>query len=764
MPGLFDKKSHWIWTKEDYNCRKPTFVRFRKVLEMDAPARGVFKVSADSVFRFYINGEFIFRGPCKGDDKVWYYEEAEVELRAGKNIFCAEVLRYPAGWRDNPSVWRTVFPGFYMEAKLYPAENDLNNCSETMSIYSDETWRSRVDSNKALVGKGMDFLALGEQVRGDAAMDFWLEEDFDDTAWAPVEAALEFSINKAVSPAGLSPRPVPAMQSMSGRFSQVVCTRTPVHSAVDWNRLIRGEVLVIPPYSHEIVELGVPAETTAYVNFSFCGGREARVKFVTAESYAYKSTNPMRPFPTKGNRTDYKNGFIEGRTDTYIVGGFGTEDQPERYQTFFYRAFRFAQLSVDTGEEPLIIHSLDFEETGYPMEVRTCCEASDPDFAAIWEISLRALRLCTQDTFMDCPFYEQLQYLQDSRLEALFMYQVSADDRMARRAMADFARSQRADGLLNGSYPSVDSIIIPNFSLFFIGMVHDHMMYFGDRELVRGYIPVIMRILDFFQKRQQTDGMLTPTSSGGMGRPYWSYIDWCPEWDGGVPTAIRNGSLTIDSLMVCYGCRMAAELAEYAGYNDIAASWRLFGKSLSKAVLTLCRGKEGMLSDGPGSIYYSQHVQVYAVLTQTLTGEAAKTAMLSAIREPGVAKCNISSAWYFCRALEMTDLYEYTESMWNDWRDMLKNNCSTCVESADISPRSDCHAWSSLLLYELPAVILGVRPTAPGFEAYEVRPVPGYLQWAKGKVITPIGEIHVCWKRNSDGTLALDVTEVADES
>ncbi|WP_291224501.1 hypothetical protein [Gemmiger sp.] len=45
---------------------------------------------------------------------------------------------------------------------------------------------------------------------------------------------------------------------------------------------------------------------------------------------------------------------------------------------------------------------------------------------------------------------------------------------------------------------------------------------------------------------------------------------------------------------------------------------------------------------------------------------------------------------------------------------MVENHLTTCVEN-DTDTRSDCHAWGALLCYELPAVILGVRPAAPGF-------------------------------------------------
>ena len=109
-----------------------------------------------------------------------------------------------------------------------------------------------------------------------------------------------------------------------------------------------------------------------------------------------------------------------------------------------------------------------------------------------------------------------------------------------------------------------------------------------------------------------------------------------------------------------------------------------------------------------------------------------------------MAKCTVAMGYYLFRALEQTGLYARTDRCWDIWREMLRNNCTTCVE-ADTDPRSECHAWGSLALYELPSVILGVRPGAPGYGKILVRPVPGYLTGASGQVVTPRGLIGVSW-------------------
>lgn len=74
---------------------------------------------------------------------------------------------------------------------------------------------------------------------------------------------------------------------------------------------------------------------------------------------------------------------------------------------------------------------------------------------------------------------------------------ISADDRLARQAMEAFRRSQRPDGLINADAPTVKSNVIPAFSIYYLLVVHDHMMYFGDKALAKRHLPAIDGILGF---------------------------------------------------------------------------------------------------------------------------------------------------------------------------------------------------------------------------------------------------------------------------
>ncbi len=154
-------------------------------------------------------------------------------------------------------------------------------------------------------------------------------------------------------------------------------------------------------------------------------------------------------------------------------------------------------IELDAGEET----------TGYPLKVKTVVETSDPELNAVWDISLRTLKRCMHETYEDCPFYEQLQYAMDTRAQILFTYYISGDDRLARKCIDDFHRSLRPDGLTNCCYPSTGPNVIPGFSLYYIFMIHDHMMFYGDKELVERYLHTAERILQFFESKRGADGL-----------------------------------------------------------------------------------------------------------------------------------------------------------------------------------------------------------------------------------------------------------------
>ena len=740
----------WIWA-DDRNTQEHKLVLFRHVLTLNTlPETAVIKVSADSRYRLYVNDISVSFGPCKGDGQIWHYETVDITplLKIGDNVLSAKVLRLSPSRKGNHSIWRTDYPGFYLHGEMCIG-------AETTPLVADESWKWKECSNIKFIPESgaMVYLDIFEKASGDVSIQGWTTLDYDMSDWCDAVPYSLFELPRGTSPANLLPRPIPQMFERPAQFIDVQKVRQSIYSIEKWSALLSGEGITLDANTEHVIEIDAGELTTGFLSMQFTEGLGADIEILTAESYVYLSEDrSLNGAPKKGNRTDCKNGSLHGFTDFYSVGGFGSSASPEYYETFWFRTFRFVGLKIKTGEQALQLKNFSYRETGYPLDVKTTVKTSDESLSAIWDISLRSLRRCMHETYEDCPFYEQLQYAMDARAQILFTYAVSADDKMARRTIDDFHRSLRYDGLTNCCWPTVTPNVIPSFSLFYIMMIYDHMMYFGDKDLVLRYLPSIDAILDFFSRNIDDRGLVGNIGGILFMNQRWSFVDWATQWErtSGVPDAVLQGPITMESLLYAYTLDMAEKLANYVGNKERSLDCAARANSIRAAVNEHCRDSEGIYLDGPGINMYSQHCQVWAVLSDTVPTENQKMIMEKAISEVEWVKCSVAMAFYLFRALEKSGLYDKTAALWEPWRDMIRDNLTTCQEN-DTDKRSDCHAWAALALYELPSVVLGVHPAKPGYAAISVNPMTaGYLTYAEGKVITPKGEVHVEWKLNGN--------------
>ena len=747
---LDEKKWQWFWTADwtTEDVKKARLVYFRQEVSLrEVPPSLHLCLFADSRYKLYINGELVGDGPQKGYGPVRFYDTVPISpfLHEGVNVFALVVLRYPqeAG-RGNHSLLRLPDPVVALRF-------------EEQELLSPELWQSMTLRSCEILPEETRFspLVIHEHFTGDQRLLFWQRPGYDAQGWGNVRQLGEHEREALLEGIQLQERCIPLMRRAERIFTGVTQVIQGAHSIGEWERFLGADTpLQIPPHSTEVVEIDAGEEMTGFLKLSLWGGKGAQIHLLQAEAYVQQPIwiNETDCIWSKEDRTDFQNGHLEGYEDVYQPTGLGTEDQREIYEPFWFRTFRFLRITIKTGDSPLSLGSLLFQETGYPLEANTTVTTSDPSHAGIWDLSLRTLRRCMHDTYIDCPFYEQLQYIMDSRTEMLYTYAVSADDRLARACMEAFRYSQREDGMMNCSYPNGTENLIVGFPVYYVLMLHDHMMYFGDKDFIRRHLDTADRVLGFYDSHLDERGMLGKVGDVNLKSRYWSFIDWADPWNdtSGMPPAGLTGPITMESLLYLLALQAASDLAAYVGEEEQSATYKQRAGRVQEAVRKYCIPEDGMVQDGSGISQYSQHGQVFAILTHTIPKEQGRKNLLRTLQEPEkYAQCTVAMRYYLFRALEMTDLYDWTDKYWETWRQMLRGHCTTSVEGESYS-RSECHAWGSLILYELPATVLGVRPAAPGFREVQIQPVPGYLTEATGTVKTPKGNVQVSWKREGE--------------
>jgi alpha-L-rhamnosidase len=398
----------------------------------------------------------------------------------------------------------------------------------------------------------------------------------------------------------------------------------------------------------------------------------------------------------------------------------------------------------------LVIRDLHGMRTGYPFREIGSFESSDPALKSVWDVGWRTARNCAGESYYDCPYYEQLQYVGDTRIQCLVSLAVSGDERLMRNAISLFNDSRMPEGLTMSRYPSGLPQIIPPFSLFWTLMVHDYWMYRNDPVFVRSFLTGIEGVMEWYENRVDSTGMLGPM-------PYWHFVDWPNEWPwdttrgiGGVPEGGETGHSSILSLQFVDALRHAAELFDAFERPETALRYRKLADSIQQAVKSQCwDADKGMLRDLPEKPVFSQHANTLAVLTDLVPYPEQKAFIQKITDDKNLIQCTLYFRFYLLRAMKKAGLGDEYIRMLEPWRDMLKLGLTTFAERPEPT-RSDCHAWSASPNYELLATVCGIEPASPGFKTVRVAPCLGPLDWVKGTMPHPLGLIRVSLKRTGD--------------
>ena len=94
------------------------------------------------------------------------------------------------------------------------------------------------------------------------------------------------------------------------------------------------------------------------------------------------------------------------------------------------------------------------------------------------------------------------------------------------------------------------------------------------------------------------------------------------------------------------------------------------------------------------------------------------------------------------------------------WRHMVDSGTTITWEAWDqkYKPNQDWnHAWGAAPANLLSRYVLGARPLTAGWSTIRLRPHPGTLAFAEGKIPTPRGPITVAWKRAETFSLTFTV-------
>lgn len=401
------------------------FVEFVLDFESDRDETLHLHLTATEGYRFLLDGVFCGEGPERGDFENWFFESYRLELETGRHFLRIEVRSLGEA---APEAVLGAGTGLIAAVEEADRQAILNTGHGAWKCRRLREWSLLKNPLTPFTGERFRFHAAAHRASRE-------EPPANCREGFPGREKQGFNNAQLESPL-LQPATLPAMMRRAWKRLAVrhACRALPVPPAPgapealfikpgdhlpdiasNWSGLLGGlQAVAIPARASFSLLLDAGDYLCAYPQLEFSG--KATVAIRSVESLFEFAPNPAtgQPHPPKGNRDVISEKWFSGPGDEV----FGDEGVCV-FEPPWWQAGRYWLVSVETKESPATITRFELIETRYPLEPRCRFEGGEKGFTNAWPIMVRGLQACLHDLYFDCPYYEQLSYLGDARLQIL---------------------------------------------------------------------------------------------------------------------------------------------------------------------------------------------------------------------------------------------------------------------------------------------------------------------------------------------------------
>lgn len=438
---------------------------------------------------------------------------------------------------------------------------------------------------------------------------------------------------------------------------------------------------------------------------------------------------------------------------------YNTMPGRQSYESFFAYGVRYIAI-YHTGNKPVVLKNLRVLTANCNMVAQGSFQTDAPMLNAIYKQGVQSQLSGMDDTFTDCPTFEQVNWNYDNRTTAMATYVTFASDDIIQNSIRLFSEDPGFQGMVRSQYPSEWENFIPLWSFHWIMWVRDYWWQSGNVKFAKDMMPCIKRGLKHALSLRDERGLL---SMPGV----WHFVDWAQgrDDDHAVNAAEQGGLLG--------ALEAAIELATALGKSQSKqlATWQAEYDALKKAVNKhlWCEKRkayaDALLEDG-------SHSSVSSMVTNAvlcLHGAANKTRskMLANRMAQGIDG-GLADFGSPLGVFYMTELYdrlgmvkELFKIITVNWGEMVLqgDSCGWEQFQKGQSPdaywptRSRCHPCSAVVLKYLARWVLGLEQREAGWKKFSVTPGNTGLNINRvwGSVPTPNGLIRVSWESKSKG-------------
>ena len=446
----------------------------------------------------------------------------------------------------------------------------------------------------------------------------------------------------------------------------------------------------------------------------------------------------------------YENGEIQD-TGVYQNGmRYVCKAGRNKFTSLKRRSGRYIIIVICNQKTEIKFMNFKLIESTYPVEYKGAFRCSDEFMNRLWQISAHTLKLCMEDSFTDCPLYEQTLWVGDARNEALFAYPVFGAWDLSRRCSRITAESLETLPMAGSQVPSCWDTIIPIWSFLWGISVWDYYFETGEEDLLREVWPAIVENLAEAERRLDDKTGLFSSST-------WNMFDWSGSKTG-YNIVIHNTMFMIGALQAAVKC------AEVLRENALVDKWSKLIDTLKVTVNNYYDEERGCwpdsLDDDKKPIdSYSIHGNFLSILYDIVDADKIEK-VEKVLFDPPEYMVKVGSPFamqYMYETLDKLGMQnDILKRFYSSYNPMLEHDATTVWETYAGSlgglelTRSHCHGWSSSPNYFLNRIVLGIKMTKTGAEEFAISPYVEGLEWAKGESASVLGGVKVSWKKDGN--------------
>ncbi|MBR2113756.1 MAG: alpha-rhamnosidase [Prevotella sp.] len=427
------------------------------------------------------------------------------------------------------------------------------------------------------------------------------------------------------------------------------------------------------------------------------------------------------------------------------------------------KAFRYVYIETDEGASYDDV-LMDYEYAPHDPQHTGSFRCSDEDINRIWDVAAYTMDLTTREFFMDGIKRDRWTWSGDAIQSYLMNYYLRFDTECVKRTIRQ----------LRGKDPVTAHInTIMDYTFYWFKSILDYYQYTADVAFVREMWPRMVTLMDYVEGRLNADGMAEGQADD------WIFVDWVD-----FPMH-KRGTLCFEQILLMKAMETMALCADIVCGDSVATSdytashkkYRIMAEQLRNKIKQTFWNYETKayyhaIEEGQMNRQITKFPNMFAILYGLAYEEERREIMQSVMLNPDIPAITTPyMRFYELETLCIDGLHsQVLQEMRDYWGGMLREGATSFWEKYVPSEtgtqhlamygrpygKSLCHAWGASPIYLLGKYYLGVRPTKPGYEEFEIRPSLGDLDWLQGDVPTPHGMIHIEMNRHEVKVLATE--------